>query len=278
MASLSIEAVQQYYDSKTESILRRYGPGPRVHYHNGIMDSPPPATATCAERQRTLIRSQECLLEFAAEFWDANVNFRGTLLDVGCGLGGGAIYWAEHFGAAVTAVTNVQRHATLIAGFAKQAGVSERVTPLVCDATQIPGNELYDAAVALDSMCHMPRALVFDRLHRVMKAGATLGISDFFFEEPVFGAGFDAHWAAQAGTITEHLDLAKRHGFDHLGTEDLTSRAGHFWTTTLALMATDTTDSADAATQRSRQAHELVREGYRVGGLRYGLLRFRKRI
>mgnify|MGYP001145371246 CR=1 FL=1 len=30
--------VAAYYDNKTEGILSRYGPGPRVHYHTGMVD------------------------------------------------------------------------------------------------------------------------------------------------------------------------------------------------------------------------------------------------
>src|SRR5271167_2012440 len=34
----SLEEVMTYYGGKTEAILRRYGPGPRVHYHAGLVD------------------------------------------------------------------------------------------------------------------------------------------------------------------------------------------------------------------------------------------------
>ena len=34
----ALEEVMKYYDGKTEAILRRYGPGPRVHYHAGVVD------------------------------------------------------------------------------------------------------------------------------------------------------------------------------------------------------------------------------------------------
>ena len=46
MAACSVQTVREYYDSKTESILRRYGPGPRVHYHNGILEAAETGTPT----------------------------------------------------------------------------------------------------------------------------------------------------------------------------------------------------------------------------------------
>ncbi len=275
MTACSVQTVREYYDSKTESILRRYGPGPRVHYHNGILEEA--ETGTPAELKRLLARSQENLLDIAADFWHAKDAFRETLLDVGCGLGGGSIYWAERVGATVTSVTNVERHAELIAGFVDAAGVRGRVTPLVCNAAELTGENLHDAAVAIDSMCHMPRDAVFAALRRVVKPAGALGICDFFYEDPEYGAAFDAHWTSRMGTIAEYVELAEKHGFEHLGTQDLTERAGHFWTLTLDLMEQEPPAGSEEARRRSRRAHELVREGYETGGLRYALLRLRNR-
>ena len=44
------------------------------------------------------------MLSDAAEVWDAPQSLSGEILDVGCGLGGGSIFWAQEFGARVTAV------------------------------------------------------------------------------------------------------------------------------------------------------------------------------
>ena len=55
--------------------------------------------------------------------WDASESLTGEILDVGCGLGGGSIFWAQEFGARVTAVTCVPFHAGHVARFAVEAGV-----------------------------------------------------------------------------------------------------------------------------------------------------------
>ena len=39
--SLFSSPVSEYYDAKTSSLLERYGPGPRVHYHCGLVGAPP---------------------------------------------------------------------------------------------------------------------------------------------------------------------------------------------------------------------------------------------
>src|ERR1700688_803872 len=102
--ALVSDPVANYYERKTESILSRYGPGPRVHFHTGFRDDPP-TQATAAQLRSQIRDSQERMLRVSADAW----NFRGIdfrqVLDVGCGLGGSAIFWAEEFGADVTAIT-----------------------------------------------------------------------------------------------------------------------------------------------------------------------------
>ena len=43
-ACATLHDVTAYFQGKTEAILKRYGPGPRVHYHTGVMDAPPHQT------------------------------------------------------------------------------------------------------------------------------------------------------------------------------------------------------------------------------------------
>src|ERR1700730_352108 len=111
VASLvSTQQAVAFYERKTQDILKRYGPGPRVHYHTGLVDQPPSIGASSEELHRELVAAQERTLEYAAEVWDAASSLSGDVLDVGCGLGGGTIFWTQKFGANVTAVTNAPSH------------------------------------------------------------------------------------------------------------------------------------------------------------------------
>src|ERR1700676_1468627 len=116
-----------FYEAKTDAILRRYGPGPRVHYHTGLLDEPPPSGASVHLLRHRLIDAQEHTLHYAASLWQAQSTLCGDVLDVGCGLGGGAIFWAQEFGAQVTAVTIAPSHLELVGDFAERAGVASRV-------------------------------------------------------------------------------------------------------------------------------------------------------
>ena len=103
----SIQHLVAHYQRKTRAILERYGPGPRVHYHTGLADEPALPGSSVEGLRQSLVAAQERLLYHAAGIWDAASTLSGDVLDVGCGLGGGAIFWAQEFGAQVTAVTCV---------------------------------------------------------------------------------------------------------------------------------------------------------------------------
>src|SRR5712671_5531420 len=63
----TIHDVAVYYDSKTQAILERYGPGPRVHYHAGLVDDEGSADSLSAEElRRQLVAAQERMLSHAA--------------------------------------------------------------------------------------------------------------------------------------------------------------------------------------------------------------------
>jgi len=86
--SASLQDVISYFERKTRSILNRYGPGPLVHYHTGLIDVPPSLNASIPDLRRQLGAAQERTLRHAAMVWRASRGLAGEVLDVGCGLGG----------------------------------------------------------------------------------------------------------------------------------------------------------------------------------------------
>ena len=272
--------VAAYYASKTAAILRRYGPGPRVHYHTGLMDEVEPRSESAAVLREQLVAAQERSLYHAAEVWQAATNLSGEVLDVGCGLGGGAIFWAQEFGANVTAVTCVPDHARLVAELAARAGVAARVHPLVADALELQGADHFDAAVAVDSSCHLPRPAWFRQLFGLLRQGGLVFVSDCFLgrgEHPQYEHSFNRYWHTRIGTIPAYLAAAHEAGLQVLGIEDLSLRAANFWAVTVALIQAETRAAADIATAApSLAAHKRLRQGLLDGGYQYALLSFAK--
>jgi cyclopropane fatty-acyl-phospholipid synthase-like methyltransferase len=220
------------------------------------------------------------MLYYAAETWHAASTLSGDVLDVGCGLGGGAIFWAQEFGARVTAVTCVPSHAPWVSRFAAQAGVESRVRTLVCDAVHITGEETFDAVVAVDSSGYLPRREWFGRLSALLRPAGRVFLVDCFLEGPKFQESFDRYWHTQIGSLSEYLTEAERAGLASDSIEDISPRTAHFWTTTQALIRAEAQERScspqDQQSVVSLRAHKDVLQGLTDGGLRYALLSFRK--
>jgi cyclopropane fatty-acyl-phospholipid synthase-like methyltransferase len=279
---VSNQPVVAFYERKTQEILKRYGPGPRVHYHTGLVDQPPSNGASSEELRRELIAAQERTLEYAAEVWDAASTLCGNVLDVGCGLGGGAIFWAQKFAANVTAVTIAPSHIPLVEGFAAQAGVASRVQAVCCDALAVPGERCFDAAVAIDSTSSFPRSPWFRRVERLLRPEGRVFVFDCFLGRSEYAARFNRHWCAQIGTIDEYIDAAADAHFAAETIEDVSVRTVHFWTRTLALLRLEAQDVTLSPPQRRKLEesllnHGLLRQGSLDGGLRFLLVTFEKR-
>jgi len=239
-----------YFEGKTQSILSRYGPGPRVHYHTGLVDEPPPPGASILDLRRRLIAAQERILWYAAEVWDAPSTFTGDVLDVGCGLGGGSIFWASEFGAQVTAVTCAPSHVDWVERFAAQAGVESQVRAQLCDALEVAGENHFDAAVAFDSSGYLLRNEWFRRLGSLLRPGGRVFIIDCFLGRPEYEEAFNLYWRTRIGTIDEYMAAAREAGLRSEVFDDISHRTEHFWTTTQALTKAEA-QKGGSATPRS---------------------------
>jgi tocopherol O-methyltransferase len=283
-AGSSLQEVINYYGGKTPAILRRYGPGPRVHYHAGLVDEVENLHVPADVLRRRLVVSQERLLIHAAEVWRAAANLSGDVLDVGCGLGGGALFWAQEFGARITAVTCVPAHAKMVQHFADSVGVGSRVQPLVGDVMELRGRDYFDAAVAVDSSCHLPRHEWFRRLFALLRPGGRVFISDCFLgrqEHRKYEETFNAYWHTQIGTISEYLAAAREAGLEPGFVEDLSSRVKHFFSITRALIEIEAQEAGSNAAELARctasfREHSIMRRGLHDKGYIYAQLSFSK--
>lgn len=274
------DEVVAYYDAKTESILQRYGPGPRVHYHIGLVDDTPPPGLP-AEALRTLIHdSQEMTLRELA--LDAGMPRRDTqVLDVGCGLGGSSLYWASMHRARVTALTNVPAHVPWVERFAASAGVADRVTPVLCDALELPGQECFDLVVAVESSCYLPRREWFRRVHSLLRPGGLVAIADCFLGRPELSGPFNQYWRSRIGTVDEYLRSAAAEGLELELHQDISGRAVNFWTLTLDLLARERallprSRQEGLGRSESQRQHLRLQQAFLDGGLHYAMMILRR--
>lgn len=276
----SVEELAAYYESKTRAILRRYGPGPRVHFHAGFVYEPGPLATVTGLRSR-LRESQERMLKDAADAWQLrSVAFR-DVLDVGCGLGGGAIFWAQEFGSHVTAITIAPSHVKLVATFAAKAGVGSLVHPFLCDALEVRGESRFDAIIAIDSSCYLDRRAWLQRVAGLLRNGGHLFIADCFVEQEAYRAPVDRYWCARIGTVEEYMTAARAAGLTLERREEVSRLVANFWATTVALIRLEAQDpnASPAESSKARESlrvHSLMRRGLLEGGFRHMLMSFTK--
>jgi SAM-dependent methyltransferase len=267
--------VTAYYEAKTEGILRRYGPGPRVHFHTGLVAQVPAMDAPDAELHTCLLEAQEVLLRRLSGHLTRLGHAPAALLDVGCGLGGGSLYWASEHGAQVTAVTNTPGHVDWVERFAREAGVADRVRVELGDALALEGEDCFDTIVACESACYLPRPAWMAQVARLLKPGGRLVIADCFLGREEARVPFDRYWRTRIDTMAAYARAAREAGLMLEVEESLDAEASHFWDVTLALIERERGGAVGRQRETlrtSRREHRRLRDGLRDGALQYGVL------
>ncbi|MGW2558917.1 SAM-dependent methyltransferase [Streptomyces sp. NPDC001514] len=233
--------VPLYYSRKTADILHKYGPGPRVHFHMGLFEPGATPNTTVSQRvlKRRIVASQEAIVEHAARTWGACTTPPADLLDIGCGVGGGSLYWAQEHGSRVTGLTVAGEHIPVIEDFARQAGVADRVTPLLADVHDFVPDRAYDAAYANESSGYMDRERLFQVVAKALKPGGWFGIQEHFICRPEWTEFIDGYYKTRLGTFTEYISAAEAAGFELEQDEDVTDRVAEFWVQSMAWNAAE---------------------------------------
>jgi tocopherol O-methyltransferase len=228
--------VPLYYSRKTADIIHKYGPGPRVHFHVGLFDPAVRLNTTVSQAviKRRIAASQEAIIDHAARTWGAAEAPPGELLDIGCGVGGGSLYWAQEHGSHVTGLTVAPEHVPVIEAFAQQGGVAGLVAPRHADIHDFTEERAYDAAFANESSGYMDRARLFQVVARALRPGGWFGIQEHFVCRPEWTEFIDAYYKTRLGTLTEYILAAEAAGFELEQDEDVTDRVTEFWVQSMA--------------------------------------------
>jgi tocopherol O-methyltransferase len=235
-AAYDAAQVPAYYSEKTQAIIHKYGPGPRIHFHVGLFDRGETPNTSVAQDviRRRLVRSQEAMVKRAAELWDVDARTPEKILDVGCGIGGGSIFWAQRYGAEVTALTVVPEHVPLVSHYASAAHVGALVQPRLGDVHELEDLRRYDAAVAFESSGYMDRARLFQVMARALRPGGWFGVQEHFLRRPEWTSFIDGYYRTRLGTLTEYITAAREAGFVLEQDEEVTDRVAEFWLQSMA--------------------------------------------
>ncbi|RKH52379.1 methyltransferase domain-containing protein [Corallococcus aberystwythensis] len=278
--------VWTYHEALATRGLARQGPGPRVYGHTGLVDRLPPPGTPGPELREQMRSSQEALL---AELARAMGRFPegAHVLDVGSVLGGNALYWAQEHRARVTALVTVPSHLEQVRRFVHEAGMSARVQPRLCTGEPPHVRECYDAVIAVENTCALPRAELLRGVHARLKPGGLLAVADCFWVRPNAVQPSEDAWSQHLGSVSAFLAEAREAGLELEAHDDVSARAVGFWTLSSELRVHEHLDHAPADARSLRAALNAVRaesrrdrlwlqQGLMDGGLEYALLVLRR--
>ncbi len=164
------EQIQEYYDRCHKDFKRVWQIDRCMALHYGFWDN---GTKKLSD---ALINENKKLAE------QVEITFRDRVLDAGCGVGGSAIFLAEHYGCNVTGITHGSRQVEHAIKYAEINGVEERTTFIVADYTNVPFPDgSFDVIWAVESVCHAEKKKDFlKEAYRLLRKGGRLIIADGF--------------------------------------------------------------------------------------------------
>jgi len=110
----------------------------------------------------------------------AGINADSSVLDVCCGMGGPARYFAHKFGCRVTGVDLTQSRIDGAARLTRIAGLADRVEFQCANALAMPFEaKTFDVVISQEAFCHIPqKSRLVEECARVLKPGGCLAFTD----------------------------------------------------------------------------------------------------
>jgi tocopherol O-methyltransferase len=265
---VDVDRVRRHYDRL--SFLYRMFWG--EHLHHGYWNG-----------GETVARAQIQLMEQLAA--RAGIGRGAGVLDIGCGVGGSALWLAEKFGCRVTGMTISPVQAGMAARKAKARGLGDRVRFEVRDANRWnPQAESFDVVWIVESSEHFPnKRHFFECCAAALKPGGTLAVCAWLrrdgamppHEQELVAAIAEAMMSASLDGLGAYRQWMRDAGLTVNAAEDITRHVEPTWrhcarigeNPVLRFLLRFT----DAPTRRFVKAFPLMREAYSSGAMAFGL-------
>lgn len=264
----SVGAVRDHYDRLSAYYRALWG----EHIHHGYWeDGEPPSRAQVRLVERLAAR--------------ARVPRGGRVLDVGCGLGGPALWLARNLGCSVLGLTISPVQARMATERARAEGLSRLTRFEVADANRLHYEAgSFDAVWVIECSEHLAdKARFVASCARALKPGGVLALCAWLRAERYALPGHAGLVAELCrGMLCPHLASMREYegwmrdsGFARVEAEDVTRRVEQTWGRCAELVGRPEVRAAlraaDRRTRRFVGAFTAIRQAYGEGAMAYGM-------
>ncbi|NJK33711.1 MAG: methyltransferase domain-containing protein [Oscillatoriales cyanobacterium SM2_2_1] len=273
------DRIAAFYDQTTALWEQVWG----EHLHHGYYE--PHELAVQKDRRQAQIDLMLQLLRWG------NVRERRPqrILDLGCGVGGSALFLANYLQAEVVGVTLSPYQAARATIRARELGLSERVTVQVADAMDLPwGDRQFDLVWALESAEHMPdKAKFLGECQRVLRPGGQVLIATWCHrsvqdrplttrEQELLHRIYEIYCLPYVIALNDYGALAQVQNWQNIELGDWTTPVAPFWdaviTSALPPNVLWQIGRSGLTMVRAALAARLMARGYAQGSLRFGVM------
>jgi tocopherol O-methyltransferase len=266
---VEIDHIRKHYDRL--SFLYRFFWG--EHLHHGYW-----------ENDESIPRAQIQLMERLAE--RAGVPRGGRVLDIGCGVGGSALWLADQFECDVTGITLSPVQARMATSRAKAKGLASRVRFEVLDANQWqPEPSCVDLIWVMESSEHFQdKPRFFEKCALALKPGGVLAVCAWLRrdgpqrddEQNLVNAIAEAMLSASLGSLSDYQGWMRDAGLAVISAEDITRHVAPTWAHCSKIgdnpLVRFFLRFTDAPTRRFVRSFPLMKQAYDQGAMAFGLV------
>ncbi|MDQ3802779.1 MAG: methyltransferase domain-containing protein [Acidobacteriota bacterium] len=269
----SVDAVREHYDRLSVYYRALWG----EHIHHGFW-----------EDSESAPRAQVRLVERLAE--RARIQRGSRVLDVGCGVGGPAIWLTQNLSCSVLGLTISPVQARMAAEKARAEGLDSRARFEVGDANRLQFEaESFDVVWVVECSEHLAdKARFIESCARVLKPGGVLALCAWLRADPharpeharLVADVCRGMLCPQLASMRDYTGWMSDSGFTRIEAEDVTRRVEETWARCSALVSRAevkaTLRLSDERTRRFVKTFPAIRRAYAEGAMAYGMFAARK--
>jgi tocopherol O-methyltransferase len=265
---VNVNQVQKHYDRLSFLYRAFWG----EHLHHGYWNG-----------NESIAQAQVQLMEELARH--AAIQRGAAVLDIGCGVGGSALWLAQQFDCRVTGTTISPVQARMAARKARALGLSSKVRFRVQDANHWqPDSSSVDLVWIMESSEHFPgKKEFFARCAAALRPGGTLAVCAWLCrdgamrdgEQQLLATIAEAMMSASLDSLSSYRQWMRDAGLTVTAADDITRHVEATWTHCSRIAANPVIKFlvrfTGAPTRRFVNAFPLMEKAYSSGAMAFGL-------